>query len=70
MRFHLTSEEVIGNFVSFECMIKGSKKINELDDLSHPVSEGKPNANHVRARISYSRTQQLHNMDIITQCSK
>jgi hypothetical protein len=31
--------------------------------------EGKPNANHVRARISYSRTQQLHNMDIITQCS-
>jgi hypothetical protein len=32
--------------------------------------EGKPNANHVRARISYSRTQQLHNMDIITQCSK
>jgi hypothetical protein len=38
--------------------------------LSHPVSEGKPNANHVRARISNSRTQQLHNMDIITQCSK
>jgi hypothetical protein len=40
------------------------------DTLSHPVLEGKPNANHVRARISYSRTQQLHNMDIITQCSK
>jgi hypothetical protein len=38
--------------------------------LSHPVLEGKPNANHVRARISYSRTQQLHNMDIITQCSE
>jgi hypothetical protein len=37
--------------------------------VSHPVLEGKPNANHVRARISYSRTQQLHNMDIITQCS-
>jgi hypothetical protein len=34
--------------------------------LSHPVLEGKPNANHVRARISNSRTQQLHNMDIIT----
>jgi hypothetical protein len=34
--------------------------------LSHPVLEGKLNANHVRARISYSRTQQLHNMDIIT----
>jgi hypothetical protein len=27
------------------------------------------NANHVRARISNSRTQQLHNVDIITQCS-
>jgi hypothetical protein len=38
--------------------------------VSHPVLEGKPNANHVRARISYSHTQQLHNMDIITQCSK
>jgi hypothetical protein len=38
--------------------------------MSHPVLEGKPNANHVRVRISYSRTQQLHNMDIITQCSK
>jgi hypothetical protein len=37
--------------------------------VSHPVLEGKPNANHVRARISNSRTQQLHNMDIITQCS-
>jgi hypothetical protein len=36
------------------------------DYLSHPVLEGKPNANHVRARISNSRTQQLHNMDIIT----
>jgi hypothetical protein len=28
--------------------------------MSHPVLEGKPNANHVRARISYSRTQRLH----------
>jgi hypothetical protein len=37
--------------------------------VSHPVLEGKPNANHVRARISNSRTRQLHNMDIITQCS-
>jgi hypothetical protein len=25
--------------------------------LSHPVLEGKPNANHVRARIRNSRTQ-------------
>jgi hypothetical protein len=37
--------------------------------MSHPVLQGKPNANHVRARISNSRTQQLHNMDIITHCS-
>jgi hypothetical protein len=37
--------------------------------VSHPVLEDKPNANHVRARISNSRTQQLRNMDIITQCS-
>ena len=40
-----------------------------IPPMSHPVLEGKPNANHVRARISNSRTQQLHNMDIITQCS-
>jgi hypothetical protein len=30
------------------------------DLLSHPVLEGKPNANHVRARIRNSRTQRLH----------
>jgi chromosome segregation ATPase len=42
---------------------------DHIAQLSHPVLEGKPNANHVRARISNSRTQQLHNMDIITQCS-
>jgi predicted chitinase len=29
--------------------------------VSHLVLEGKPNANHVRVRISNSRTQQLHN---------
>jgi hypothetical protein len=29
--------------------------------LSHPVLEGKPNTNHVRARISNSCTQHLHN---------
>jgi hypothetical protein len=40
-----------------------------IPPMSHPVLEGKPNANHVRARISNSRTQQLHNMDIITQYS-
>jgi hypothetical protein len=29
--------------------------------LSHPILEGKPNANDVRARIRNSRTHQLHN---------
>jgi hypothetical protein len=36
----MSPEEVIGNFVSFELMIKGSKKINELDGLS--TSEAQP----------------------------
>jgi hypothetical protein len=30
------------------------------DALSHPVLEGKPNVNHVRARIRNSRTRPLH----------
>jgi hypothetical protein len=29
--------------------------------VSHPVLDGKPNANHVRARIRNSRTERLHN---------
>jgi hypothetical protein len=29
--------------------------------MSHPILEGKPNANHVCARIRNSRTQRLHN---------
>jgi hypothetical protein len=36
----MSPEEVIGNFVSFEFMIKGSKKINELDGPS--TSEAQP----------------------------
>jgi hypothetical protein len=28
--------------------------------MSHPVLEGNPNANHVRARIRNSRKQRLH----------
>jgi hypothetical protein len=36
----MTPEEVIGNFVRFEFMIKGSKKINELDGPS--TSEAQP----------------------------
>jgi hypothetical protein len=38
----MTPEKVIGNFVSFELMIKGSKKINELDGPS--TSEAQPDA--------------------------
>jgi hypothetical protein len=30
------------------------------DYVSHPVLEGKSNANHVRVRIRNSRTQRLH----------
>jgi hypothetical protein len=48
---------------------EGNPAPEGVGPVSHPVLEGKPNANHVRARISNSRTQQLHNMDIITQCS-
>jgi hypothetical protein len=29
--------------------------------VSHPVLEGKPNVNDVRARIKNARTQRLHN---------
>jgi hypothetical protein len=35
----ITPEEVIGNFVSFELMIKGSKKIIELDGPSTPEAQ-------------------------------
>jgi hypothetical protein len=35
----MTPEEVIGNFVSFELMIKGSNKINELDGPSTPEAQ-------------------------------
>jgi hypothetical protein len=35
----MSPEEVIGNFVSFELMIKGSKKIIELDGTSTPEAQ-------------------------------
>jgi hypothetical protein len=54
---------------SSHCGFDLSPKVPVHVSLSHPVLEGKPNANHVRVRISNSRTQKLHNMDIITQCS-
>jgi hypothetical protein len=59
-----------GSSGSRSIYLRGPASLPQRPILSHPVLEGKPNANHVRARISYSRTQQLHNMDIITQCSK
>jgi hypothetical protein len=48
---------------------RGERSLGELGreeqglgrSMSHPVLEGKPNANHVRARIRNSRTQRLHN---------
>jgi hypothetical protein len=40
---------------------KQSREGGEAPKLSHPVLEGKLNANHVRARIRNSRTQRLHN---------
>ena len=42
------------------CLMAKHEKVKSKS-MSHPVLEGKPNANHVRARISNSRTQQLHN---------
>jgi hypothetical protein len=39
----------------------GSPTPIETQHLSHPVLEGKPNVNHVRARIRNSCTRRLHN---------
>jgi hypothetical protein len=59
-----------GKFLESVLSEESTGNVSALSDsVSHPVLEGKPNANHVRARISNSRTQQLHNMDIIAQCS-
>ena len=52
----MTPEEVIGNFVSFECMIEGSRKINELDD----PSTSKLNPSHSRRR---RKRRSLHQVD-------
>jgi hypothetical protein len=46
------------------CLVAGFtllRNILGIGMMSHPILKGKPNANHVRARISNSRTQQLHN---------
>jgi hypothetical protein len=48
--------------ITKEIMEVLSKDSDDSDSyVSHLVLEGKPNANHVRARISNSRTHQLHN---------
>jgi hypothetical protein len=39
--------------------VKAFRQLQEQDDVT-PGFEGKPNANHVRARIRNSRTQRLH----------
>jgi hypothetical protein len=67
LRDHIPRED---DRMSHAYFFDGARPVFVPCSVSHPVLEGKPNANHVRARISYSRTQQLHNMDIITQCSK
>jgi hypothetical protein len=36
-------------------------KLIRNQNVPHPALEGKPNVNHVRARIRNSRTQRLHN---------
>jgi ribonuclease HI len=49
------------NAAEYEALIHGLNIAISLGiKLSHPVLEGKPNANHVRARIRNSRTQRLH----------
>jgi hypothetical protein len=68
MRHHLTSlHKSIWDIVEYGVQVpkKGDKDYDSEEveqiqhfnsQVSHPVLEGKPNANHVRARISNSRT--------------
>jgi hypothetical protein len=49
------------NFIYLYLYIYVDVIVDITPRLSHPVLEGKPNANNVRARINNSRTQQLHN---------
>jgi hypothetical protein len=67
---HKHKEEKDESTGSIKSHKKGDKKKNmkkvvyyETDSSlqSHPVLEGKPNANHVRAKIRNSLTQRLHN---------
>jgi hypothetical protein len=70
IRRGVTARSRLANFCEFYSFVSSLEPLKVKEALvSHPVLEGKPNANHVRARISNSRTQQLHNMDITTQYS-
>jgi hypothetical protein len=43
------------------CSIPAAPSPRRRRSVSHPVLEGKANANHIRVRIRNSRTQRLHN---------
>jgi hypothetical protein len=45
---------------SIMAMMGSTNEKSTSASLSRPVLEGKPNANHVRARIRNSRTRRLH----------
>jgi hypothetical protein len=54
----LASDFAYSSFLS--CSKRSDFSFKVVRALSHPVLEGKPNANHVRATIRNSHTQQLH----------
>jgi hypothetical protein len=70
-RSHVPEGLMIVRKEEFLALKQGPLSVSEYRDkflqlsryapVSHPVLEGKPNANHVRARIRNSRTQRLHN---------
>jgi hypothetical protein len=57
-----TNHEVHDMIVALKDMFQTQARTERFNvskaflELSHPVLEGKPNANHVRSRISNSRT--------------
>jgi hypothetical protein len=58
---HLGQALVRFHFVFYQDNLVTLGLKQALGFMSHPVLEGKPNANHVRVRIRNSRTQRLHN---------
>jgi hypothetical protein len=59
----ITKMELVEGELGRFTMIREEEPTQTYNRLKtpHPVLEGQPNVNHVRARISNSRTQQLHN---------